>query len=988
MEREEVIACFQDTLKISQEKIKDRTRTSIKSNKVYKEKFLSKNLRKDRHAILSVYAGTSFDVAKKYREYGKIAVLNFANPHNPGGGVQNGAMAQEECLCRSSNLYACISNENVFNEYYGYHREMKNLFFSDRLIYTKNVMVFKNDDEIPSLMPENEWFNVDVITCSAPFLGKRIYTNKKALKELFKGRIKNIFEASIDNEVDVLILGAFGCGAFKNPPDVVAEAFYEVIIENKYQKCFKQIVFAIKSTNKDNPFEPCPNIFAFDNVFMWNSTDAGLDVRIMNAEVGKLRWADSYPLAQVVGKVELPSGRILKGGQEFNSYLEWKEKNKYCGKQFSILGDSISTLNGYNPQGYKVFYYGENCKRANIEEYTDTWWGEVLKFFGADLLVNNSWSGSRVTKLPTQDELFPSGCSDERTSSLHINSVKPDVIIINLGTNDWAFGARTGKETCILCDVEEELFGEAYRTMLKKIKSNYQESEIWCCTLSETFISSKQEFSFPNKYAGLHIEDYNEIIRRIVRENDCNLIDLYNMKMPYDSIDGSHPNRKGMQTIAASVCYAMSDEIGKKFLALDKKENNAFNIQNNDEYVFIDPNITTILYNEVICLTDISTGKEVRIKEPQFDVGRNSDCVIKLESSYIARKQATFFYEKNNWFIRDNASTNGTRINGVQIAPNKKYQLLADDVIEFANTYKYVFYKTKAKQENSLNLREQLEVVVEECLIGKLIGDKYQLQEIIGHGGTSKVYFSTNSLGEKFVVKSVLKSAIAHNVLDVLSDGIKLLKKLEHRYIRKVIEQIEDETYIFIIFEYVEGINLEELASKTGGILPVEKVIHYVMEIAEALQYIHSLNPPIINRDIKPGNILIDVNDNIKLVDFGIAIEYNPDIEDISALGTSGYAPPEQYIGRTTPKSDIFALGMVMRQLLTGVNPIESLYVKNSIRTYNPTYSKGLERIVEKCTQPNPDDRYSSCLELIDALNKERSKSNKKGLFEKLGIKK
>lgn len=253
-----------------------------------------------------------------------------------------------------------------------------------------------------------------------------------------------------------------------------------------------------------------------------------------------------------------------------NTYVEWRENNKYCGKKFSILGDSISTLNGYNPHGYKVFYDEDNCKRANIEDYTDTWWGEVIKFFGADLLVNNSWSGSRVTKPRIQEELFPSGCSDERTSSLHINSEKPDVIIIYLGTNDWAFGAKTGEEIRLMdCD-ENELFEDAYRMMLKKIKTNYPESEVWCCTLSETFISNRPDFSFPHKYAGIHIEDYNEIIRRTVRETDCKLIDLYHMKMPYDSIDGSHPNRNGMKTIAASVCYSMADDAGRKFLKLNE----------------------------------------------------------------------------------------------------------------------------------------------------------------------------------------------------------------------------------------------------------------------------------------------------------------------------------------------------------------------------------------------------------------------------------
>lgn len=123
-----LIACFQDTLGVSENKLRDNTLFSANSNKVYKEKYVA-NRHKDKTASISVYSGTSFDIARNFLEYGKIAVLNFANPENPGGGVSNGAMAQEECLCRSSNLYSCINNENVFDQYYGYHRRLKNYFF-------------------------------------------------------------------------------------------------------------------------------------------------------------------------------------------------------------------------------------------------------------------------------------------------------------------------------------------------------------------------------------------------------------------------------------------------------------------------------------------------------------------------------------------------------------------------------------------------------------------------------------------------------------------------------------------------------------------------------------------------------------------------------------------------------------------------------------------------------------------------------------------
>lgn len=1154
--KEKLITCFQDTLQISEEKLKENTITSVKSNKIYMENFISKKSHKDERAIISVHSETTFEIAKKYHQFGKVAVLNFANPEYPGGGVCNGAMAQEECLCRSSNLYLCLNNENVFKEYYGYHRDIKNYFYTDRLIYTKDITVFKNDDDVPQLMEEEEWFNVDVITCAAPFLGKRKYTNKKALKALFKGRIRNIFEAAIDNDVDVLILGAFGCGAFKNPPEIVAEAFYEVIIENSYEKSFKQIIFAIKSTNGDNPFAPCPNILAFEMAFFWNATDSRIDVNIMTSEFGKLRWGDNYPIAQAVGSVELPSGRILKGGKEFNPFYEWRDKNKYYGKQFSILGDSISTLDGYNPQGYKVFYYGDNCKKSNIEEYKDTWWGEVLEFFGGELLVNNSWSGSRVTKLPNQEELFPSGCSNERTSMLHINSIKPDVIIVNLGTNDWAFGAKTGKETHNFLDVMSEYFEIAYEVMLNKIKLNYPKSEVWCCTLSETFISNKPEFVFPNNYGGIYIEEYNETIRRVAKHQDCKLIDLYNMKMPYDSIDGIHPNKKGMQNIAAAVCYAMSDDEGKGFLLLDKNDNtllydinlsygdfpihnvkiiygskiiyknsihgsrdggriyptnffeekeivlnimqknrldtivknlklevkkeknvqvildkapedkyeikvydnrwydiknpkmlvdfceqicdfiqyghkvmplpidihdftiaqqytggikfdcekygfekhklilnvpskkdvnNTFSIVNDQEYVYVDPNITTILYDGTISLTDEYTGKEIKIKNAQFDVGRDRHCILRLERNTISGIHASFFYEKNNWFIRDNNSTNGTRINGVQIEPNKKYQLLADDVIEFAEKYKYVFYKTKAKNETSLNLKMQIKAVAEECLIGKLIGNKYLLQEVISNGGMTKVYLATDSYDKKYVIKSICKKNITYESYYYgLLRGVSLLNKIEHPYIRKIVEQIEDENYIYIVMEHIEGIDLRNMLSKWGGRLPVNRVIRYAGQIAEALRFIHSFNPPIINRDIKPSNILIDINDNVKLLDFDIAIENNLHKEYGCIYGTLGYASPEQYTGKTSTRSDIFSLGMTMHHLLTGVDPQKPPYEARPICEINPTLPKGLEYIVSKCIERDPNNRYQSVDELINDLNNYMNLPNKKSIFGKL----
>lgn len=535
MDKKDLITCFQDTLEKSYSwPLKLKTAKAQMSNKVYKEGFVARVPMRKEHTHISVEACTSFVAAKKYHHLGRVAVLNFANPVNPGGGVQLGAMAQEECLCRSSNLYSCLNASNVRNDYYAYNRELKNSFYSDRLIYTKNVTVFKDDSDVPKMMPKEEWFDVDIITCAAPYLVKRKYTNSTALLSLFKKRIKNICEAAKDNKVDVIILGAFGCGAFKNPPSIVADAFDQVIIEQSYSTAFRKIVFAIKPTSAD-----CPNLMAFSNQF---SEYEGKCELLLEEES-----LDRIP-AFIKNVTSISE----------SSFASWQISNKYFGKQFSVLGDSISTLDGYHPKGYKAFYNEENSRKTGVAQMSDTWWDKVISFFGGELLVNNSWSGSRVTKLPQREQLFPSGCAEERTSALHINDIYPDVIIVYLGINDWAAGALTGKDTHILGVDDKEYFDYAYNYMLKKLRKNYPKSEIWCCTLCETYVSKRPDFSFPHKYAGIHIEEYNNIIRDEALQNKSKLIDLVSYNVPYDSIDGIHPSSDGMSAIATMVIRTMT----------------------------------------------------------------------------------------------------------------------------------------------------------------------------------------------------------------------------------------------------------------------------------------------------------------------------------------------------------------------------------------------------------------------------------------------
>lgn len=235
-----------------------------------------------------------------------------------------------------------------------------------------------------------------------------------------------------------------------------------------------------------------------------------------------------------------------------------KKQHPYQNKYFSILGDSISTLQGYNPGGYNVFYQGENSGKAGVIKMEDTWWGKTISELGGKLLVNNSWSGSRVTKLPGKSELFPSACSEERVNGLHKKNIKPDVILIYLGTNDWGYGVKTIESLTVPGSNGYDYFDSAYGDMLFRIRNNYPKAEIWCCTLCTTYMSSNPAFEFPHTYKGTHIEVFNALIRKHAKCNGCKIIDFYDYNKPYDTIDGTHPNRHGMMTLATMAIKSMT----------------------------------------------------------------------------------------------------------------------------------------------------------------------------------------------------------------------------------------------------------------------------------------------------------------------------------------------------------------------------------------------------------------------------------------------
>ncbi len=233
--------------------------------------------------------------------------------------------------------------------------------------------------------------------------------------------------------------------------------------------------------------------------------------------------------------------------------------DKYKNKYFSILGDSISTFEGFSEPKEAAFYTSARKLESEVLKMSDTWWGQLIDKLGAKLLVNNSISGSTVTWNPLYE--IPSyGCSDERTASFTKDGVTSDVIIVYLGTNDWGRGVKITDDKNFDESLELTKFSKAYDTMLEKLQINYPQAEIWCVTLAISYLSKDEFFKFPYYSYGFHISEYCEAIQDCAKKYNCKVIDLYNNAKPYDTIDGFHPNKSGMKTIADAFWEILTKE--------------------------------------------------------------------------------------------------------------------------------------------------------------------------------------------------------------------------------------------------------------------------------------------------------------------------------------------------------------------------------------------------------------------------------------------
>lgn len=278
MSRETNVTVFQDTcVQFKKATLAEAIRESLKNQRIYyeDEKLEDPTHKDSDKATVVVSEKKSFEAARKYKGM-KVCVHNFASFTNPGGGVVNGSSAQEESLCRVSTLYPLLSNWDMMSGFYRKHKDMLRVgdvtaTYNDDAIYTPGVVVFKDDNQMQIFL-EDQWMSLDIITIAAPNLrsnpnnkwnpepSKAISIKPMELLELHKKRARRLFSIAKANDVEVLILGAFGCGAFQNPPEIVARAYKETLAE--FEHDFKTIEFAVYCSKRAQTANPSGNNYA------------------------------------------------------------------------------------------------------------------------------------------------------------------------------------------------------------------------------------------------------------------------------------------------------------------------------------------------------------------------------------------------------------------------------------------------------------------------------------------------------------------------------------------------------------------------------------------------------------------------------------------------------------------------------------------------------------------------------------------------------
>jgi serine/threonine-protein kinase len=268
-----------------------------------------------------------------------------------------------------------------------------------------------------------------------------------------------------------------------------------------------------------------------------------------------------------------------------------------------------------------------------------------------------------------------------------------------------------------------------------------------------------------------------------------------------------------------------------------------------------------------------------------------------------------------------------------------------------------------------------------------LLKERYYIVKRIAQGGMGAIYLAadTKKPGVRWAIKEMSyamldsltpskRDTIRANLEESFKREFSILHQSKHPNLPATEEYFEEMGRPYFVMEYIEGKTLEKILEevKQGTFLPQERVIKWACQICDVLHYLHSKNPPIIYRDLKPSNVMEETKTgNIKLIDFGIARFYKPGKKgDTIRFGTEGYLAPEilSSIDQTNPATDIYSLGALLHEMLTNREPSLTPFVFPPVRSINPAISPEIEKAISWAVEPNPAKRPQSALDLKQEL--------------------
>jgi serine/threonine protein kinase len=255
---------------------------------------------------------------------------------------------------------------------------------------------------------------------------------------------------------------------------------------------------------------------------------------------------------------------------------------------------------------------------------------------------------------------------------------------------------------------------------------------------------------------------------------------------------------------------------------------------------------------------------------------------------------------------------------------------------------------------------------------GHLLDGRYRVRKVLGVGGMGRVYLSndTRLASRPVAVKEmILGDGIAEKkAIEDFTREATVLARLAHPGIPTLIDHFAENGRHYLVMEFVAGGTLEDALTTAGGKLSETQTLRYARQMLEVLDFLHGQNPPIIYRDIKPGNIMIDKDGRAMLIDFGIA-RFLPKGGKATMIGSPGYAPPEQYVGKVEPRSDLYSLAATMHHLVTGRDPaLEPPFSFPPVRSVAPEISEQTAAAIDRALSHQIDKRFASASAMLNAL--------------------